>query len=370
MLSSLRYPNERRVRQAVAHLLQERRAARLIDLDTWQYMAERDAKSVTLPEYNVLTGHQRFQVSPLFWLTPEMPRTEFERAWGALADLLCRPAPPTSSDQEAETEALREVLRSTGFRVARARRWLMGPAKEHPKAKILPVMQMLLLATCRIGDQPLEVAEDKITAVIDGKTYWVGLQDAGIPRVWGSPLVYPHGRGPTYLRGDAFDVPPMRVYSRGAAALLAQGIDDPNLLAALHAVATLGLSIDEVLRQELSDSGTKTKAVKTHIRSGSAAPSTEWTPDFESEVEKVASLQACPNIETAFLNGTQMNLAGLYRWLVLDERLIQAQRFRDLFGSPLRSDGSPRVLKVTASERFNKLRGLLMDVLDDAVQAM
>ena len=89
--------------------------------------------------------------------------------------------------------------------------------------------------------------------------------------------------------------------------------------------------------------------------------------DLEREEAKVAATQPLPDPATAFIRGTRLNMAGLYRMLVLEGGHLRHSEFTTRFGSPLRRDGSPRVVTVTSSPLYERYRERFLHVIDSAV---
>ena len=360
MLSSLHFPNEFRLREALSLKLGQLIADRRISRGELAYLAERPAKPVELPGYNLFDAHRTYEVTPLFWLTPELPAKDFVAAWTALADLAVqRPGPNDNA-------LMCESLRKSTFHVVRARQWLMGHRTEHRQAKLVPVLQALIMAVSCVADEPVLLGREEARAKIDGKDYWLFESKLSLPKIWGPPAAVPHHRTADFRLPADYQVEPLRVFSHAAAAFEKFGITDPTLWGLLRSIPDLDLSIDQVVDEELTGQR-KLRAMKRFVREKSPTRFERVALDLEREEAKVAATQPLPDPATAFIRGTRLNMAGLYRMLVLEGGHLRHSEFTTRFGSPLRRDGSPRVVTVTSSPLYERYRERFLHVIDSAV---
>ena len=360
MLSSLHFPNELRLREALALKLGQLIADRRISRSELAYLAERPTKPVDLPGYSLFEAHRTYEVTPLFWLTPELPAKDFVAAWTALADLAAqRPGPN-------DNERMCEILRKSTFHVVRARQWLMGHRTEHRQARLVPVLQALIMAVNRAADQPVLLGREEARAKVDGKDYWLFESRLSLPKIWGPPAAVPHYRAADFRLPEDFQVAPLKVFSHAASAFEKFGITDPTLWGLLRSIPDLDLSIDQVVDEELAGQR-KLRAMRRFVREKSPMRFEHLGLDLEREEVKVAATQPLPDPATAFLRGTHLNMAGLYRMLVLEGPRMRHSEFTARFGSPLKPDGSPRVVKVSSSPLYERYRERFLHIIDSAV---
>lgn len=355
MLSNLRFPNKDRLEQALATKLRLLADSGELDPAKLQSAVESPPEMVArLPGFNVISGDAIFDISPLFWMTPETSLEAFRLNWDALTDLVAQP-------EAGESAKIRAHLREGNFRTVRSRPWLMGATREHKRAKLLPVLQMLLLQAFRVAEQPPTMDDDGTQVTIDGREFSVKLHEVQISRAWGGPLRMPHNRAHQFLRPGDMNLPATAVISNACHALAQLGAKHHSLPAMLLSAYHLDEDIDGfVLRALLANRAYDT--VLQHMDSRIPPDDVPLTP-----LQLLIAQQPAIDLTTVLKPGTELNVTSLYGLLVEEERVMTKAKFTKTFGQPTDGD-DPRVIPVTRLTKYARWRQRVLDALAPETQ--
>lgn len=350
-------PVTHRIEEALAHTLQRllesgdlRRGALLDGLND-------TSAAVHLPAYNVLDGNEQYALSPLYWLAPEISIQAWNDNWVAMFDLIATP-------EENETAAIREYFRSSeDFFTVRSRKWLLGEARDHKHARLLPTLQMLALQAVRIADAPVVMREQELSVTVSGRSYGLKGDNMLVPRLWGGPLIMPHSRTHQYLTRADFDVESSPLIGGGVQVLEPLFTQCPEIPAMLHAIRARRLPVSATIRKALMQPPPLV-ALQRYLMRGTVEPENR----ILTELDQMALDQAMPDLELDLLPGAYFNVSGLYHLLALDMRIISKPKFIKMFGEPALPGNEPRVELVSGRKRYIKWKERIEKLLADAYQ--
>lgn len=294
--------------------------------------------------FNVIQGHNEWEISPLFWLTPEISAEAFHEVWAALAALTER---AWLDDEVREVgRAVRSIPRSMHDHTV----WALGaPADKATTRLLVPTLQRLALAAAKVSDSPPTLNDESTSVVVDGRTYEVTRLQVNAPRLYGGSPLMPHGRRAQYWSPRQFTLQGCAVETK-ALPLWKYARKDPLMSALLRSCVDTPEGADAMILKACE----ARKVPRPPMRHRRRARASSFRDEPMKFDDYLAAEQPFPDLDESLTPGKPINLAGLYHLLVLELGATDEAEFKRVFGEFVTPDGRPRIILVPSSKRHWK----------------